>query len=202
MRSLSGFKRRLQGYRGLSERHAGLDLSAANAFGSNWSETTFEECDFSGAVFKNATFDRCVFARCTGRLADFSTATLTDCLFDTCSFPQSSFFATTFFATTFKTCDLAFALFNESSSRGLGFPDCNLHGADLRLREARLPVDWRGANLWGVQVGIGCAFFNGMFDERQLRIFASFVARRGGILAPEVCGKELALVNRLMREQE
>ena len=134
--------------------------------------------------------------------ADFSTATFTDCLFDTCSFPQASFFATTFFATTFKTCDLAYALFNESSSRGLGFPDCNLHGADLRLREARLPVDWRGANLWGVQVGIGCAFFNGMFDERQLRIFASFVARRGGILAPEVCGKELALVNRLMREQE
>jgi uncharacterized protein YjbI with pentapeptide repeats len=212
MRSLTNFKRRLQGYKGISARYEKLDLSAANAFGSNWTEVAFEDCDFSGAIFKNAVFDRCQFVRCTGRLADFSTATFTDTGFFDSKLPQASFYASTFYAHLFSNCDLSFAIFADTSSRGLAFPDCNLHGADLRLREALLPVNWTGANLWGVQVAIGCAFFNGTFDSRQLRIFTALAARRhpnGAILDErarlnlvEVAGDELKLVDRLMREQE
>ena len=212
MRSLTSFKRRLQGYKGLSERHEKLDLSAANAFGSSWTEVTFDGCDFSGAIFKNAVFDRCKFVRCTGRLADFSTTTFTDCSFHACKFPQSSFYAATFYRTVFVESDLSYVNFADTSSSRLKFSHCNLHGADLRVREALFPINWVGSNLLGVHVTLGCAFFNGTFDSRQLRIFTAFAARRypnsdtvdevARLRLVKVAGKELELVNRLMREQE
>lgn len=212
MRSLVKFKRRLQGFKGLELQLTNLDLTACNAFGSEWEKCLFDSCQFDGGTFKSATFRDCEFRDCTGRLADFSLTTIERTTIVNLKAPQASFYAANLDDVTFTHGDLSHVSFADANANRLSFFHTNLHGANLVFREALTPIDWTGSNLWGTVVSLGCAFWNGTFDSRQCRIFAAMLARRvpngdteGEVMrlsVQKVAGKEVELVERLMKETE
>lgn len=206
MHSLVKHKRRLHGYSAESRVWENLDLRSAQAFGSTWKGCEFIRCDFSASNFSNTTFENCEFTECTGTLANFGLCKMSDVVVRGGSWEQANFTVSILKRTTFTGVRLCYATFAETLVTNLAFPDCNLHGADLRFLEA-FGVDFTGANLWGASVAIGCQFFNGVFDQKQCQIFQALVARRYpvayiGDRMRELAGEEMPLVERLMRSDD
>lgn len=211
MSSLTLMKRKLQGYRHPPAEPdtvlTGLDMRNTLAFQSAWEEVTFDDCkfglsDFRGSVWKEAAFFRCDLPAC-----NFAGAMLEGVEFRDCDMDQLAFGGAVLRGVTFHHCRLQYAQFGDATLRaGVAFLNCNLHGADLRFIEAEAP-DFRGSNLWGAQVGIGCSFFNGKFDDRQAMLFAAMLARcdpdpeRAKALQALAGERQVKMVERLMEEK-
>ena len=206
MSSLTLQKRRLYGHLAEGKTFANLDLRSSHAFNSVWRKCIFTSCDFSASNFTSAQFIDCIFTDCTMMLTAFNIARFDACIFSNCTLEQANFTAAILGDTAFDECRMTCAVFFDAMPTRMGMTGCNLHGADLRFLYSG-GVDFQGSNLWGAQVGIGCGFFNGSFDDRQCRIFLAMIARRytesdTRDKLREMAGKEMALVERLMREQE
>ena len=206
MPSLVKHKRRLHGYSGSAAKHENLDLRSAQAFGSVWKDYDFIRCNLSGANFQNATFENVRFDDCTGLLCNLSMCKMSGVKFLGGWWEQAIFTVGILKSVTFQTVNLSYSSFAETLVTNLGFPDSNLHGADLRFLEA-FGVDFRGANLWGAAMSLGCQFFNGKFDEKQCQMFQALVARRYpveyiGDRMRVLAGAQADLVDRLMRSED
>ena len=184
MASLERIRRRLQGAEYAGERFEGIDLRSASAYGSKWTSCTFKNCKFD--------------------LANLSGSWFTNCLFDGCSFEQASFAGTIFKASSVQDCRLSYVNMQGATVRGLYFKGCNLHGADLDFIEAESgSLAFDDCNLWSVKNAFGCTFWNGQFDEKNLKRFAGMLARRWPEGAERqalmgIAGKQFDVVSRLM----
>ena len=201
--SLVAIKRRAEAVKYEGERFERLDLRSMKGFGSSFTSCLFEDCQFDLADLRTAKFTDCSFHRCSMRLANFAMATFEDSSFIACDLEQASFLGGYFRATLFSECRLCYGdtMFQDATVKGrLEFSDCNLHGSSLDFREVEPgSLKVMGCNLWSAKVSLGCAFWNGVFDDRSIRQFVALIARvsqDAGL--KEIAGEQYGVVCRAM----
>lgn len=201
--SLVAVKRRAEAVKYEDQEFTGLDLRSMKAFGSTFKGCAFTNCTFDLADWRASKFETCRFRECSIRLVNFSTSFFDDCSFDTCDLEQTSFMGSQFRDGSFNNCRMAYsdALFQDATVRGrLTLDKCNLHGSNLDFREVEpKALVLNDCNLWGAKMSMGCAIWNGSFDERTVRQFLALVARvsQDSEIA-RLAGDEYAVVCRAM----
>jgi len=201
--SLVAIKRRAEAVKYEGETFAKLDLRSMKAFGASFKSCLFTECQFDLADLRTAKFVDCSFLKCSMKLVNFAMATLEDCAFVTCDLEQASFMGGYFRATLFSECRMAYGetMFQDATVKGrLEFSDCNLHGSSLDFREVEPgSLKVMGCNLWSVKISLGCAFWNGLFDDREIRQFVALIARVSqDDRLKEIAGEQYGVVSRAM----
>jgi uncharacterized protein YjbI with pentapeptide repeats len=179
--SLVAIKRRAEAVKYEGETFERLDLRSMKGFGSSFKSCLFQECQFDLADLRTAKFVDCSFHRCSMKLVNFSLASFEDSSFISCDLEQASFMGGYFRAVLFSECRLCYGetMFQDATVKGrLEFSDSNLHGSSLDFREVEPgALKVMGCNLWSAKVSLGCAFWNGMFDDRSTRQFIALIAR-------------------------
>lgn len=179
--SIVATKRRNEGIKMEGETYTGLDLRSMKAFGSVWTNCVFVDCQFDMADLRTTKFTGCSFLRCSMRLVNFATSFVEDSGFVTCDLEQASFMGCFLRNVTFSECRLAYGetMFQDATCKQkVEFLGCNLHGSSLDFREVEPgSLKFDDCNLWGVKVGLACAFWNGTFDDRAIRQFVALIAR-------------------------
>ena len=179
--SLLKIKRRAESTIFEEETFSGLDLRSMKAFGARFTNCIFHECQMDLSDLRTSRIDGCLFDRCALSKVDFSTSFVERSRFVDCNLEQASFMGCFINDVDYESCRMAYGetmFLNATAKSNLGFVKCNLHGSNLDLREAEPGVlRFEDTNLWGARVGLGCAFWNGEFDEVTCRRFIAMVAR-------------------------
>ncbi len=178
---LTQIKRRAEAIKVEGEHFERLDLRSMKAFGSSWKDCIFTDCDFDLADIRASKFDSCEFVRCPMRLVNLQTGFFETVSFVECDLEQASFMGSQFRNVSFEDCRLAYGetMFQDVTAKGgVIFRGSNLHGSSVDFREAdQGAVSFERCNLWGARLSLGCAFWNGAFDDRLVRQFLALVAR-------------------------
>lgn len=179
--TLVAWKRRAEAVHFEDQVFEKLDLRSMNAFGSTWKNCIFRDCQMDLADWRGSKFEGCTFSRCEARLVNFSTSFFENTAFTGCNLEQASFMGSHLLDVKFNDCRMAYGetLFqNATAKRGVAFHGCNLHGSNLDFREVE-PKSLRfdGCNLWGAKISMGCAIWQGTFDDRLVRQFLALIAR-------------------------
>ncbi len=200
---LTAYKRRAEAIKMEDQVFHQLDLRSMKAFGSTWTDCSFVDCQMDLSDIRASKFERVLFHNCTLRMVNFATSFFEDCLFRDCDLEQASFMGSQFRGGSFKGCRMAYGetLFQDATAKGeLVFEDCNLHGSSLDFREVEPgALTFTRSNLWNAKMSMGCAIWNGSFDERLVKQFLALVARVSG--DPEIvalAGDQYPVVCRAM----
>jgi hypothetical protein len=197
------WKRRAEAIKVESEKLEKLDLRSMKAFGSTWAYCTFRSCRFDLVDWRASKFEDCHFIDCDMRLANFSTSFFEECRFQNCDLEQASFMGSQFRDVSFDDCRMAYGdtMFQDATAKhGLEFHRCNLHGSNLDFRQVESKaLRFNRCNLWSAKMSMGCAVWNGTFDDRTVKQFLALVARvSGDPLIARMAGKEYPVVCRAM----
>lgn len=208
MGPLTLMKRRLQGQSFLDQDIRDLDLSSILASGATFRRCRLTNVDMSLGDFRSTTWEDCTLSNCKLSMTNWSGSNLRQVRFENCELRHAAFLGVhPIDRVVFDRCNLHYSTFLDSTVRVVAFPGSNLHGADLRFIECE-SANFEGAVLWGAHQQFGCAFWNGTFDERSMRVFVAMIARRfpdetRQRILEEVAGvKAVALVERMMKPTE
>lgn len=179
--SLVQTKRRAEGVRYEDQEFTNLDLRSMKAFGSTWIGCTFQNCVMDLADMRNSKFEKCWFKASKMNLANFAVSFFEDTAFLSCDLEQASFSGCHLRQTLFQDCRMTYGetMFQDATVKGkLEFIQTNLHGSNLDFREVEPgSLKFFDSNFWGARVSLGCAFWNGIFDERAVKQFLALIAR-------------------------
>ncbi len=173
-------KRRLQGQTYEGQTFERLDLSNMLAYGSQWKDCAFIDCDLTLSDMRKARLEDVRFLNCDLHLTDFSGSELRRVAFEICRMKRASFAGIhPIEQTSFEGCQAQYSSFYESTLRDVTFTDTNLHGADLRFMENH-KATFSGSNLWGTSIALNCSLFGDgvSFDDRSVNLFLALAARK------------------------
>lgn len=201
--SITSIKRRAEAVKYEEETFERLDLRSMKAFGANFTTCVFIDCQFDLADLRSTKFTGCSFHRCSMRLVNFAVSFFEGSTFLRCDLEQASFMGCHFTSGLFSECRMAYGetMFQDATVKGhLEFLGCNLHGSSLDFREVEPgALKMSDCNLWGAKMALGCAFWNGTFDQRAIRQFVALVARVGqDSHLRELAGDQYGVVCRAM----
>jgi uncharacterized protein YjbI with pentapeptide repeats len=178
---ITNWKRRAEAVKIEGQLSDKLDLRSMKAFGSSWIGCAFRECQLDLADWRASKFEDCVFVDCDMRMINFSTSFFEECRFQNCDMEQTSFMGSQFRDVTFEDCRMAYGetMFQDATAKqALEFHRCNLHGSNLDFREVQpKALRFNRCNLWSAKMSMGCAIWNGSFDDRTVKQFLALVAR-------------------------
>ena len=201
--SLTSYKRRAESVHFENQVFEKMDLRSMKAFGSTWKDCIFRDCQLDLADWRASKFEACTFMRCKAPLVNFATSFFEGTDFVGCNLEQASFSGCHLRDITFNDCRMAYGdtMFQDATIKGsVVFHGSNLHGSNLDFREVE-PKSLRfdGCNLWGAKLSMGCAIWNGTFDDRTVRQFLALVARvSDDPRIAELAGDQLLTVYRAM----
>ena len=178
--SLTSYKRRAESVHFEDHVFEKMDLRSMKAFGSTWKSCIFRDCQLDLTDWRASKFEGCSFMRCEARLVNFSTSFFEDTDFVACNLEQASFMGCHLHEVTFNDCRMAYgdSMFQDATAKGVAFHGSNLHGSNLDFRQVDpKALRFDGCNLWGAKLSMGCAIWNGTFDDRTVRQFLALVAR-------------------------
>lgn len=201
--SLVNYKRRAEAIKMEGEAFQKVDLRSMKAFGSTFTNCWFTGCDLDLTDWRASKFEDCHFFNCSMRLVNLATSFFDGCMFVDCDLEQASFMGSQFRDVEFRNCRMAYGetLFQDATAKAkLVLEDCNLHGSSLDFREVEPgALVFTRSNLWNAKMSMGCAIWNGSFDERLVKQFLALVARVSG--DPEIvalAGDQYPVVCRAM----
>lgn len=179
--SLVAYKRRAEAVKFEGEVFDRLDLRSMKAYGSTWKDCIFRNCQFDLTDWRASRFENCTFAHSSLRLVNMGLCFFEGTTFTNCDMEQASLQGSHLRDVTFLDCRMAYGetLLQDATLKGhVAFRECNLHGSNLDFRESEPGVlRFTGSNLWGAKISLGCAFWNGTFDDRTVRQFLALVGR-------------------------
>lgn len=170
-------RRRLFGQTFKNETVKG-DFRCAVAYGSEFGDMVFDECNMGAANFNSSTFVDCTFRKCILTQSDLR-AGFKGCLFEGCHMDLASFEGSVISDTRFVGGRAEYSSFRFSVVENVLF-DLQLHGADLRFDKAT-GLDYGDSNLWGAAITVSCANFKGArFSQRQIDTFLALLTKTEG----------------------